>query len=79
MNAQSITNDKEKQMLLTIRDINTGDVIKSQQISDDAGNYQCVALAQKILTTMAQSNDDVYGVAERDGIAVFKFDILCGF
>lgn len=60
--------------IIQIRDLNTGKLLKSQQISDDAGFYQKEQLAEKMAEGVEQHNDFIYAVeVDSDGVAKHKW------
>lgn len=61
--------------IIQIRDINTGQVIKAQQISDDAGTQQKEDLAQRLSNQVENHKDFMYAVEVSHGIARRKWEL----
>ena len=60
---------------IQLRDINTGKILATRQISDDAGMYQKEALAEKMAEGVEQHDQFMYAVEVGDGVAKHKWKI----
>ena len=60
---------------IQLRDINTGNVLATRQISDDAGIYQKEQLAEKMAEGIEHHLDFMYAVEVSDGVAKHKWKV----
>ena len=60
---------------IQLRDINTGRLLKSRQISDDAGIQQKEDMALAMAGTIEHHDDFMYAVEVVEGVAKHKWKI----
>ncbi|QDP60495.1 MAG: hypothetical protein GOVbin1096_123 [Prokaryotic dsDNA virus sp.] len=64
--------------IIQIRDLNTGKLLRSQQISDDAGIYQKECLAEKLADSTECHDEFIYAVEVVNGVAKNKWSVYGG-
>lgn len=60
---------------IQLREINTGDILATRQISNDSGIFQKERLAEKMAEGVSENLDFMYAVEIVDGIAKHKWKV----
>lgn len=60
---------------IQLREINTGTILATRQISDDAGIFQKGELAEKMAEGVSEHLDFMYAVEVSNGIAKHKWKV----